>query len=371
VIGLSARLRHDGGSTVVVPAAAVLDHRPLGSGDLAHGADPSGDGWRQLVDQVGPLLRRAGRAPSPTSFVITIAAPSARAAPKWGDWHLAQALARALGDLGHPVRVQSVGDADEPASRAADVQLVLRGKSPVRRTPGQRHVLWVISHPDLLTPAECDEADLVLVASTRFADELRARTSTPVRPMLQATDPHRFRPVTPDPRWAHPVTIVANARHTLRPIVADALAAGLRPAIVGRGWDKLVDPDLVVAEQVTNEQLAVVYSSAGVVLNDHWADMRTHGFASNRIFDTLACAAPLVSDDLPELDELFGEAVATYRDLDELRTAVDRALADPPAARARAAAGRELVLAHHTFDHRARELLDHLDHLTSDPAGPR
>jgi glycosyltransferase involved in cell wall biosynthesis len=294
------------------------------------------------------------------TFALTTAAPSADVAPRWGDWHLAEAVSRALQRRGHDVRVQSVGEVDEPVSRTRDVQLVVRGKAPVRRTVGQRHVLWVISHPDLLTVPECDEADLVLVASERFAAELRGRTRTPVATLLQATDVNRFAPRPVDPAWAHPVTIVANARHVLRPIVADALAAGLRPAIVGRGWDRLVDPALVVAEQVPNDELATVYSSTGVLLNDHWADMRAHGFVSNRLFDALACATPVISDDLPELASLFGPAVATYTDPADLRDRVAEILDDPDAARRRASVGRDRVVAHHTFDHRAAELLHHL-----------
>jgi spore maturation protein CgeB len=50
--------------------------------------------------------------------------------------------------------------------------------------------------------------------------------------------------------------------------------------------------------------------------------------------------------------------VATYTDSNSLRTAVDRALDDPVAARRRAEEGRALVLAHHTFERRAAELVD-------------
>jgi spore maturation protein CgeB len=103
-----------------------------------------------------------------------------------------------------------------------------------------------------------------------------------------------------------------------------------------------------------------VYSSVGVLLNDHWDTMRAWGVVSNRLFDALACGTPVVSDYLPELGELFGDSVSIYRNADELRHAVDLNLEDPIGARKRALAGRELVLAGHTFDHRARELLDAL-----------
>jgi spore maturation protein CgeB len=150
--------------------------------------------------------------------------------------------------------------------------------------------------------------------------------------------------------------VVAKTRDVLRPVVSDALTVGLRPAIYGGGWRELVDPSLVVADYVPNEALPTVYSSAGVVLNDHWGPMRAWGFVSNRLFDVLACGTPVISDPVDGLAELFDGAVLEYRKPTELRAMVDEVLADPPAARARAARGRTAVLARHTLDHRAREL---------------
>jgi spore maturation protein CgeB len=69
----------------------------------------------------------------------------------------------------------------------------------------------------------------------------------------------------------------------------------------------------------------------------------------------------VISDELPEAGALFGAAVGTYRDPDDLRRLVDAALADRAGARARAADGRQAVLAAHTFDHRARRLLELLE----------
>ena len=200
----------------------------------------------------------------------------------------------------------------------------------------------------------------MLVASHRFARELRDRTSTPVEVLLQATDHRRFRPVAADPIHAHPIVVVAKTRDVLRPAVADAVAVGFRPAIYGSGWEDFVDPDLIVADYVANEELPVVYSSAGVLLNDHWGTMRSWGFVSNRLFDALACDTPVISDHVPEIHDLFGDAVPMYREPAELRALVDSDLEDPIAARRRASGGRQEVLGAHTFDHRARELLDAL-----------
>jgi hypothetical protein len=363
VFELCRRLRARGGGVVALADAVVVDARPVPARRaLGEPVATDTEAWRTYVEARGPeLLRAASPLPPGTlRIVFTVAAPSVKVAPRWGDWHLAQSFARSLRKLGHVVRVQSFDHADDLAARACDVHVVVRGLRRVRRTPGQAHVLWVISHPESVTGEECDDADLVLVASSRFADELRAHTSTPVEVMLQATDTDRFHPVPAAPEHAHDVAVVAKSRDVFRPAVAAAVAEGLRPAIYGSGWEPFVDRELLVRDYVANDELPVVYSSVGVLLNDQWETMQAWGFVSNRVFDALACEAPVISEDLPEIAELFDGAVLTFRDSRELRALTDAVLADRSAARARAAQGRALVEARHTFDHRAAQLLDAL-----------
>ncbi|MDQ1382894.1 MAG: hypothetical protein QOG65_273 [Actinomycetota bacterium] len=360
---LCRRLRALGRAVLAVPDAVVLDHRPVPTeSSLTRPVASATPAWIQLVDDAGAALMREAEpsADARLRIAITVGAPNRKVASRWGDWHLAEAFARALRDRGHDVRVQTADAADDPAGRACDVHCVVRGLAPVRRTRGQRHVLWIISHPDRIETAELDAADLVLVASDRFASELRTRTRTPVESFLQATDPERFRPHPVDPRHRHDVTVVAKSRDQYRTAVADAIESGLQPSIYGSGWDRLVDPSLIVSNYVDNAELARVYSSAGVLLNDHWTSMRDWGFVSNRIFDALACGTPVISDDLPEIADLFGDAVSTFADSGQLRSLVDEVLADPEAARVRARRGMGIVIAHHTFAHRAAEFLDAL-----------
>ena len=364
VAELCVKLQARGGAVVVVPGSVMTDARPVPSRRaLRSPIPPASRTWRAAVERSGPAFVRATRpsAACSTRFAFTVAAPSRKVAPRWGDWHLAEAMAAALRRRGHDVLLQTADRADHPAGRAADVHVVVRGLQPVRRTPGQRHVLWIINHPESIDDDELDAADLVLVASPLFAAHLRTRTQTPVDVLLQATDHHRFYPRPVNPAFAHPITVVAKTRDVLRPVVADALRAGLHPAIYGDGWDSVVDPHLVVADHVDNEDLPIVYSSAGVVLNDHWETMRVWGFVSNRLYDVLACGTPVVSDPVPGLADLFDGAVAEYRDADELRALAEHTLSDPAGARAQAARGRTAVLAHHTFDIRAQELIDMLE----------
>lgn len=301
------------------------------------------------------LLARLDR----PSFALAISAPDRATAPTWGDWHFAEALARELKVRGHEVVLLTADTWDGRAGRARDVFAHLKGRGRAPRADGQLHVIWNISHPEELTPEECDAADLVLVAShTGWDRELAQRTSTPVGVLLQATDERRFRRRPAEARYRHEVAFVGNSRFVLRAGVADALQAGLRPAIYGANWDRFVDPGLIVAKHIPNEDLPRLYSSVTVLLNDHWDGMRRHGFASNRLFDALACGAVVVSDHVDGLDALFDGGVVTYRRPDELRLVVDGLLADEAERRARGERGRAAVLAAHTFAHRADQLLD-------------
>jgi hypothetical protein len=290
------------------------------------------------------------------SVAIKICPPTWDGAERWGDLHFARAIADELGRRGHRALIQVVAEWDDADGRACEVALHLRGLYPYVPHEAQLNVLWAISHPDLVTAAECDRYDLVFSASARHPTLLGPHTSTPIAVLDQATDPAVFFPDR-DADHEHPLVFVGNSRGVQRPIVRDAIAAGLRPRIWGAGWERFVDASLVVGEYLPNDQVRRAYSSAGVVLNDHWDDMRAQGFISNRVYDVLAAGGVLISDDFPELRERFGDALLTYRIADELAAHVARLEGDPAARAAVADRGRDLVLARHTFAHRVDTLL--------------
>ena len=173
----------------------------------------------------------------------------------------------------------------------------------------------------------------------------------------QATDPAVFHP-DPDPRAAHELVFVGNSRRVRRPIVDDLLPTSRDLAIWGADWEPLIGSEHIRGHYLPNDQVRRVYSSAGIVLNDHWEDMRRHGYASNRLYDAVACGALVISDRVDGIEERFGGAVLTYGTRDELHALVEHQLANPAERAERGAAGRELVLAAHTFGHRVERLLE-------------
>lgn len=292
----------------------------------------------------------------PLRVAIKSPAPDHLIGPTWGDYHFAEALGRALRRRGHDVRVDHLDAwyAPDEGPRALDGVIVLRGRSRYRPAPDVPSLLWGISHPDQLEPGELDGYDVVFFASLSFARDLqRTRPDLDVRPLLQAFDRERFRPGPPEPRWASEVLFVGNTRGVLRPIVVDAIAAGLPLTVYGKGWERFLPPRFIGGGPVDNEQLPSLYRSAKVVLNDHWPSMRAEGFLSNRLFDCAACGVVVVTDPVVGLAEVFGSSVPFYFDERDLGDLVRRLLRDDGERRARGEAARGRVEATADFDARA------------------
>jgi glycosyltransferase involved in cell wall biosynthesis len=322
-----------------------------------------GDRYRQIVlarhtyeHRARRLRRVVAEHNERLSFCLKVGAPDWEQAERWGDLHFARGLGRALRRAGHRWRIDVLPDWDATDSSGFDVTIHLLGRSQYAPAPGQFNVLWLISHPDSFNDAVAEGYDLICVASATFAAALRVRLKVPVQVLEQATDPLVFFP-DPTPGRAHELVFVGNSRGVRRKILDDLLPTEHDLAVWGAGWQETDAGRHLQAEHVPVDELRTIYSSASVVLCDHWPDMRAHGFRSNRLYDALACGALVVSDDVAGLNGSLGEAVLTYEQPGELRGLIDRLLADPRERARRVAGARERVLDHDTFDHRVRDLL--------------
>ena len=299
-------------------------------------------------------LEPAGIAEPPRlRWAIKTAAPAGPKGDAWGDVHFAAATARALENSGQLVVVDRREGVTRPTAQLDDVVVVLRGLDQVEPVPGAVNLLWVISHPDLVTPEEMAGFDRVFAASVDWAARISQSAGVNVEPLLQATDPRLFRPDSTEPGSGPPVLFVGNSRDVLRPMVRDALAAGLPLTIYGTRWQKLVDPRYVAGELVRNDRLGALYRSAGVVLNDHWEDMAREGFLSNRLFDAVAAGARVISDPVPGLETVFGPEVRVVNSPEELSRAVAESVPDELLL-----AAAERVRREHSFEHRAEQLME-------------
>jgi GT2 family glycosyltransferase len=362
--------RHPAGDAQATDRTRYL-HRPDGgpaADDVAHWAAAGfrvvDRDIRGVDEELPPMLRtpqpllvreaRFHTGPRPLRWAIKNPTPAHSAA--WGDIHFADGLADGLRALGQEVVLDRHETFERPTVRHDDVAVLIRGPVPARPTPEHLTLAWVISHPDTVTPEELRGYDAVFAASASWAGRRSAEWGIGIEPLLQATDPGRFGPDTAEPDTGEEVLFVGSTRGEFRPIVRDALTAGLAPALYGVGWEEFVPPERISGHYLDNTRVSAAYRSAGVVLNDHFEDMRREGFISNRIFDALASGARVVSDDVDGLTDVFGDAVRVYRSPADLRRAVeDRdSLFGDAAARTRLA---EQVRQEHSFRARAEVLL--------------
>lgn len=152
--------------------------------------------------------------------------------------------------------------------------------------------------------------DALAVASPSYAKQLK-KAGYNAFYVPQFTNPDKFYPDY-DERLQSEVLFVGAKRHDGAPVIA--LKHKLPITIYGPWWDAKI------AKQpfVDNKILRKYYSSAKIVLNDHRQDMRNNGFINNRTFDVTACGTLLISDYLPEIEEIYGDSVPTWRTEEEL-----------------------------------------------------
>ncbi|WGL53685.1 glycosyltransferase [Nocardioides sp. BP30] len=302
-----------------------------------------------LVRESAPRLRWAIKNP----------APAGKDGEHWGDTHFARAVAAALRELDQEVVIDARGEFDRSTSRHDDVALVLRGLAPFMPSYEQVSIGWVISHPEMLSWSEASSYDRLVAASVPWAEDTSRRWGIRVDPLLQATDPTSFHPDRGIPDSGHPVIFVGGSRDVARPIVTDAAAARLPLSVYGHGWRPFIDKRFIKAEYLPNAELGEFYRRAGVVLNDHWQEMREQGFLSNRLFDAVASGARVITDDVAGLRDVFGSSVQVYRTPEDLTRL--SSLADPDAVfgsdeERRAAAAT--IHREHSFLARGRQLLE-------------
>lgn len=308
----------------------------------------------RIVPQVH---RRAAR---PLRLAIKISTPNLRVAQEWGDYHFARALKKSLERLGWVVDVDTQ-DAWY-RNRDADVVLALRGRHRFTVDSNQINLLWIISHPDRLDESELDDYDHVFVASDVYLKTLKTRFRGSVSAMHQATDADLFKP--PETREVRsPVLFVGNSRREYRTMVRWCIERKLPIALWGGLWDGIVPPEIVKGTLISNEDLPNFYGTSGVLLNDHWDTMRDNGFLSNRLFDGSAAGAFIITDPVRGLAEIFGDAIEVAENAEDLAAKVEYALAHQEASWERAERARQIVLANHTFDHRARTIIAQVEAL--------
>jgi len=287
-------------------------------------------------------------------WTVLTSAPGGKAGEQWGDTWFARDLVDALRKLGQDAHTTSRQNAHSLEREKDDVVVVLRGLTEVKPNRSKKNsiwILWVISHPELVTQEEASRFDVVFAASNHWQPGF-----VDVRPLLQATNPSRFTPRAGIADSGDEVLFVGSTRGVFRTIVKDAIEAKLELSLYGVGWQEYVGVEKIKAEFLANDQLPAAYASAHVVLNDHHQYMADTGFLSNRLFDAAATGARVISDPAHGLSEVFGNHVRSYSSVEELAAIASDADAAFPSFDERMKFAGEVANLH-SFVARAKELI--------------
>lgn len=296
-----------------------------------------GEGWRANPD-----------------ISIKIAAPTREKMVKWGDYHFARSLARAFCRLGYKAAICPEEDW-YTHRRAGGIDLVLRGRANFHRQAGRLCLMWAISKT--MRAVNYKNADHVFWASKQLFEKAKQEHPNGTFSLLpQAFDHDLMKLGQSTTRQGLAFVGRARAGFERSSVVhAAQTSKGLR--IWGPGWKAGKYAPFVVAEGVPNDDLAEIYQTAEIVLNDHTATMKENGFLSNRVFDTLACGAIPLSEDVGWLPDDIADFVHLYHDQESFAAGLAAARAEPSAKRKkRDALARKLVDVH-SFQARAVEIV--------------
>jgi hypothetical protein len=294
---------------------------------------------------------------------IKISTPNLKEAPMWGDFHFANSLAASFERLGHHANVDTA-DMWYAQSSHEDVVLKIRGRHRLKVNPSKINLMWVISHPDRIPDDEYADYDHVFVASDIYAAELAARGLPSVSVLHQATDATLFKDdPTRDRKKA--CLFVGNSRKEYRTMVKWCLQKDIPLELYGGGWEGVLPDGVLRGVSVANTDLPEFYGSHLMLLNDHWDSMRENGFLSNRLFDGSGVATPILTDPVAGLADVFGDAISQAGDVDSFAEILRDCLENPTPYLEKARRAHDIVMAAHTFDHRATELSAMIDRVAA------
>ena len=219
---------------------------------------------------------------------------------------------------------------------------------------------------ELTDKAELTEENNILEGIIRFGGETAKEVMTSRLDVVDLDIRTSFKDVMKSiaGEKKYDLLFIGNSRRVYRQIVQDALTLDYPLTIYGRHWEAFEEAQKCVREPyMPNDQVGQAYRDAKIVLNDHWDDMKETGIVSNRLFDALAAEAFIISDEMPEIEEIFEGTVVTYKDCKDLKEKVDYYMEHPKEAEKLAERGHQLVLEKHTFAKRMDKLVQDLSGL--------
>lgn len=265
---------------------------------------------------------------------VVIVLPSSKLASslffykKDGDFFLANDLKIGFEKLGYDVEYRYREDYDDINLGDAGNVIYLKGyynfeKLPKDDVKARKNILYIYYveglHLNIL-----DEVDVVVSGSQRLIRETLKPKGLTTYYVPQFTNPERFKPFEKDDNYKHDVLFVGSDNSGKgRECVNYAINTGAKFDVYGKFWDGRLPVNVLKGGYIENDELYKHYANAKIVLNDHRRDMKYYGFVSNRIYDVTASGGFVLTDYMPEIERVYGDSIAMYKNYDEFKAKLD------------------------------------------------
>ncbi|MFH1845156.1 MAG: glycosyltransferase [bacterium] len=126
----------------------------------------------------------------------------------------------------------------------------------------------------------------------------------------------------------------------------------------GEMWER--SPDLLRKHwqgKLPIPDIGKLYSSVDIAIGFNAQSQAAANMVNNRVFEVLSCGALLVSDRVPAIEAMFGDSAVFTDGYGDLRDKLAHYLENPSEREAITRHARERIMAGHTYDHRAREII--------------
>lgn len=243
------------------------------------------------------------------------------------------------------------------------------------RLLGIKTALWTIDPPRIFKPirAAAPYYDFVFTGGSEAYELLEVLDIKNLHWLPFACDPDFHKPAAltkeERERYSCDVCFVGSGWEGLYPYRRTYLEAlvDFDLGIWGPGWETLPSHSLLTrfirGGETRPAEWVKIFSTSKMVFHSHYRDPDGKipcYQAAPRVYEVLACGAFLIVDRQPDVLELFtpGEDLVVFGDAEELRELVAYYLQHPGEAEKIAKRGRKKVLAHHTYRHRIKEIID-------------
>jgi|GEM_PF-2579835 glycosyltransferase involved in cell wall biosynthesis len=271
-----------------------------------------------------------------------------------GDELQARAIAREVILHCPQVKQCRIYDIKEADKINDDIVFVMWAEYPLLKRRPKKYAFWLqnAGFKDRM-PGFLKEYDYVFSPSKKRCAESTRIAYLP----MACEDTDSFKRAAPEGRFESDVCFVGNFHEQQRPswLQKDFMlpAAKYNFGLWGSNWERSEFSGISRAAKGRLEprDIPAAYSSAKIVLSNHWLVHRDEEMVTTRIYEALACEAFVISDHFGALDEFRDHVVFTSGGKD-LEDKLEYYLSHPEKRQEKARGAREFILKNHTFKSR-------------------